>query len=284
MARRSKSTMTEGFIEAVALLPWWGGVVLAVVSYLFLHHLAGQPLATAGGPGQMGAVVKQSMWRGLATVGQYILPMLFLLGAGLSAWRRRARSKLRATATRSDGALALDGLSWREFEQLVGEGFRRQGYQVVETGGGGADGGVDLVLSKDGDRFLVQCKHWKAYRVGVSVVRELYGVMAARGAAGGYVVTSGQMTDEAARFAQGRNVRLISGGELVKLIAQAPRVPGVAAVLLGVDSQSARVGSVPSCPVCSRVMVRRTAKRGSQVGGQFWGCPGFPECRGTRPL
>ena len=47
---------------------------------------------------------------------------------------------------------------WREFEMLVGEAFRLQGYQVVETGGGGADGGVDLVLRKDRETFLVQCK------------------------------------------------------------------------------------------------------------------------------
>jgi restriction system protein len=45
--------------------------------------------------------------------------------------------------------------------------------------------------------FLVQCKQWKAFKVGVQVVRELYGLMAAHGAAGGFVVTSGRFTDEA---------------------------------------------------------------------------------------
>ena len=39
-------------------------------------------------------------------------------------------------------------MSWREFEMLVGEAFRVQGYSVVETGGS-ADGGVDVVLSLD---------------------------------------------------------------------------------------------------------------------------------------
>ncbi len=38
----------------------------------------------------------------------------------------------------------LNGMSWREFEMLVGEAFRLGGYTVSETGGGGADGGVDL--------------------------------------------------------------------------------------------------------------------------------------------
>lgn len=92
----------------------------------------------------------------------------------------------------------------QEFELLVGEGFRQQGYQVTESGGGGADGGVDLVLRKGGDKLLVQCKQWKAFMVGVTVVRELYGVMAADGAPWGFVVTSGRFTDEAKTFVKGR--------------------------------------------------------------------------------
>lgn len=74
---------------------------------------------------------------------------------------------------------------------LIGEFFRQQGYSVTETGGKGPDGGVDLELRKDGELHLVQCKQWQALKVSVKVVRELYGVMAAQGAAGGYVVTSG---------------------------------------------------------------------------------------------
>ena len=37
---------------------------------------------------------------------------------------------------------------------------------------------------------------------------------------------------------------------------------------------------VPDCPKCARPMVRRTARRGANVGGEFWGCPEFPRCRG----
>jgi restriction system protein len=58
-------------------------------------------------------------------------------------------------------------------------------------------------------KFYVQCKQWRAYKVGVEVVRELYGVMAAHGAAGGFVMTSGRFTDAANEFAQGRNMKLV---------------------------------------------------------------------------
>lgn len=40
----------------------------------------------------------------------------------------------------------------------------------------------------------------------------------------------------------------------------------------------------PSCPVptCGRPMTLRTARRGPNAGGQFWGCTDYPRCKGTR--
>jgi predicted RNA-binding Zn-ribbon protein involved in translation (DUF1610 family) len=40
--------------------------------------------------------------------------------------------------------------------------------------------------------------------------------------------------------------------------------------------------SSPLCPKCGNEMVLRTAKRGTNQGEQFWGCPNYPRCRGTR--
>lgn len=56
-------------------------------------------------------------------------------------------------------------------------------------------------VRKGSELHLVQCKQWKAFKVGLDVVRQLYGVMAARGAAGGFVVTSGTFTVPASRSA-----------------------------------------------------------------------------------
>jgi restriction system protein len=44
------------------------------------------------------------------------------------------------------------------------------------------------------------------------------------------------------------------------------------------------VESAPTCPACGKAMVLRTARQGKQSGSQFWGCSGYPECRGTRPV
>ena len=115
------------------------------------------------------------MFQSLAMVGQFAVPILCMAAAAVSVVKRQLRSSLVAGVVRSRAPDALDGMSWQDFELLVGEAFRLQGYEVSELGGEGPDGGVDLVLRKNREKFLVQCKQWKAFKVGVAVVRELYG-------------------------------------------------------------------------------------------------------------
>jgi len=285
MARKKKSSPAEDMMELVALLPWWAGVALALLAYVLLHRVATQVVIAPLVLGQVGTMMTQALWKTLAAFGQYLLPLICLFGAAVSAFGRNKRRKLVTAVASSKAADALDGMSWQEFELLVGEAFRLQGYQVTDIGGGGADGGVDLVLRKGGEKFLVQCKQWKAFTVGVTVVRELYGVMAANGAAGGFVVTSGRFTDEAKAFASGRNVKLIDGPRLFALIKQAKAERGSArAAAPSKVLAPIQVVTQPPCPVCAKLMVMRTAKRGSAVGNDFWGCRDFPACRGTRQV
>jgi restriction system protein len=213
--------------------------------------------------------------------------MLCLLGAAISALKRRQRGNLIADVAASAAVNALDGMTWREFEMLVGEAFRLQGYRVMETGGNGADGGVDLVLRKNNEKFFVQCKQWKAYKVGVEVVRELYGVMAAHGAAGGFVVTSGRFTNAATEFTQGRNMKLVDGPVLLKLIQHAKSARPTTAITGNVANANTAMrteSAAPSCPKCAKTMVRRSAKTGKHAGQAFWGCVAYPSCKGIRPI
>lgn len=41
---------------------------------------------------------------------------------------------------------------------------------------------------------------------------------------------------------------------------------------------------IPRCPLCGGLMVLRTAKSGKNAGKQFWGCSGYPECKGAVKL
>lgn len=40
----------------------------------------------------------------------------------------------------------------------------------------------------------------------------------------------------------------------------------------------------PECPTCGKPMRKRTARTGKHAGTPFWGCTGYPECRGTREV
>ena len=286
MARKRKTSPVEDMLDLVSLMPWWAGVAIAVVGYVVLHRMATPVLATIVQPGQIGNLITHTVISGLATAGQYIVPLVGLVGAAMSFFRRRQRTALVTDVAQAKSANVLDGMSWREFEILVGEAYRLQGYQVTETGGGGADGGIDLALTKGNEKFLVQCKQWKAFKVGVEVVRELYGVMAAKGATGGFVVTSGRFTEDAKAFADGRNVQLVDGPKLFAMIKQAkqsiatkssqPAVPLIAIV--------PRSEIAPACLQCGSSMLKRMVRKGSNAGSEFWGCSNFPTCRGVRQL
>lgn len=274
MARRKKSPQRPNpWIELALRLPWWLGVLLALISYIGLHLVARQPLPASLSPGHFGSYVLALLWWGLASIGQYLLPAIFLLGAAISAIRRRKAARLYEAALYAD---AIARMSWQDFELLVAEYFRRQGYAVTNNGGGGADGGVDVFLKKGAKRYLVQCKHWRVLRVGVQPVRELYGVMAAQGVDGGFVVTSGSFTVDACEFAQGL--------ELLGLIDGRALQRGIRAQAGMALAGHAGPAHPPACPQCGAAMLLRQARQGATAGRQFWGCSRYAQggCRGTR--
>lgn len=282
MAR--KKSMADDIIEITAKFPWWVGGTLALVSYFVLHNYANKGLQTTGQ--DLGQAMSGGMVYGVAAIGQYFLPMLFTFGAVASLVSNFKRKKLYGDVTTNKKALA--DISWQQFEVLIGEHFRREGYQVKETSPG-ADGGVDLVLRKDGEKYLVQCKRWKAFKVGVKPVRELLGVMASSGAAGGYVISSGQFTRDALKFAEENNVKLL-GSDVLKRILESKGDTSLQHRKAAIQTKPTGANEVSGakaetmCPKCGNPMVLRMAKKGNRAGQEFWGCSTFPVCRSTRPV
>lgn len=162
---------------------------------------------------QLSSNVAGQLGKTLAMFFQYLVPLAFIIGAGVSAEQTRGivrecsrkRTSVRVERDELERVRNAGGRgipSWR----LHGErnGWRRCGWRRRSE--------------KNCEKSLVQCKQWKAQRVGVTIIRELYGVMAASGAVGGFVVTSGTFTQEAKDFAAGRNIDLIDGTELREII------------------------------------------------------------------
>ncbi len=42
--------------------------------------------------------------------------------------------------------------------------------------------------------------------------------------------------------------------------------------------------NAPDCALCGKSMVLRTARKGKHAGAQFWGCSGYPACKGTQAV
>lgn len=254
-------------ITTMAAAPWPVGIAVGAAAFAAVRW--GLPLLLKGG---VFAGVLASVFTPLA----WLLLALCWLGAAMS-WLGSHRSRqLLDTRTDLDSIAAL---GWCQFELLVGEAFRRRDYTVEQTGLGGADGGIDLILRRNGRRTLVQCKQWRRQKVPVNVVREMYGLLAHHQADEVKIACSGGYTDDAARFAEGKPIQLISGDELLRMIrtvqaAVAPASPHVAWV-----ERIAPTATSDACPRCGGPMVER---RNRSNGQAFRGCSGFPACRGVR--
>jgi restriction system protein len=164
------------------------------------------------------------MLSGLYEASAYLLVVGAAAAGALWLWRH-TRPPERVNATTKPAAKApaanSDRAAWREFEALVGEAFRLQGYQILDSARGSAESGGELMLRRERETFLVQCKYWKTTKVGVDSVQALHRAMTARGASGGFVLTEGRFAREAIAFAPGCNVRLIDGAALPGLLDQA---------------------------------------------------------------
>jgi len=248
-------------------MPWWVSASLGLLAFSLLRW--GLPVWA----GQDNT--RQMLAKGITPLAPLAL-LLFGMFAVASFLFARKRHRLVDEQTSLE---MLRATSWKDFEYLVAEAYRRQGYHVEYSLGRGADGGVDLTLHKDARKALVQCKQWKVFSVGASVIREMFGLMTAERADEAIIVTSGNFTRDARDFAAGKPIRLIDGPQLLTLVQSVQTIPA------GAQGNIAPLSAdpvPPACPQCGKPMVQRLARRGSNAGSRFWGCSAYPACKGTR--
>jgi hypothetical protein len=152
----------------------------------------------------------------------------------------------------------LDG---EEFEWLVGEIFRRDGWTVSEHGRqDAADGNIDLELRRGSERRLVQCKRWTSQWVPVDEIRRFLGTLTRMKLepSDGIFVTLSRFNVYATREAEEAGLELIDNAELLRRVDNVRR-------------------SEP-CPICSQPMIL-----GRSLHGWWFRCQ-TPGCTGKRDL
>ena len=275
--RRRTENLGGAVLDIMSIGPWWVGPLLALAAFLFFWFAVPLMLGGAGTP-HNSQELPRHVFSNLSVVFAPWVGLIVFAGWVVVRGRKFLDRQL---LDRQDGLSSIRDLSWEEFERLVGEAYRRQEYDVVHTGSPAGDGGVDLVLRRDGRTILVQCKHWKAWKVGVKEVRELLGVVTSEGAQSGILVTSGSFTAEAVDFASRNAITLVAGPELARMI-HSVQTTGRTKDDGGIDLPASGTTVAPTCPDCGATMKRRTATHGKFAGQPFWGCSRFPACRGKR--
>lgn len=269
----SQSSKLDRFVDTFAAYPWWvslgfGGfmiVVLKLAAYsVAVGHPSFRPLAATMG----------SMWWAPA-----------LVFSGLAILSKLLEKRHAAALKRLASLEKLRAVPWRQFESLVGAYYRSEGYSVFENGVAGPDGGIDLVLVKNGQRTLVQCKKYQDRNVTVKHVRELLGVMHDEGAAKGILVTTTEFTADAMALGLRHAIlELVPGPRLAQLVQERFGDNLEAPPEEAPTSKEAPADTAPHCPRCNEVMVQKKARRGVHQGKQFWGCPRWPGCKGNRSI
>jgi len=119
----------------------------------------------------------------------------------------------------------LAAMDWVDFENLIREIFEKEfsknGGEVKITQAS-RDGGVDAIAFDPdpirGGKIIIQAKRYTNV-VGVSAVRDLFGTVHNEGANKGILVTTSTYGPDAYEFIKGKPLTLISGSELLFLLA-----------------------------------------------------------------
>jgi HJR/Mrr/RecB family endonuclease len=180
----------------------------------------------------------------------------------------------RSSPTTSEIIEQLHAIDWFQFEKLIQALYRKHGYQVTERGGANPDGGIDLIIEKNGEQTAIQCKHWKAWKVNVKGIREFLGALTHAGIQKGLFVTLRGYTDDARILARQHNIEIIDQAALARLLEESD-------ARYDPDLLTALDETRKHCPKCKALMVLRTNQKGYNAGNQFWGCSQYPRCRAT---
>ena len=252
-------------------------MVCAVGSYVGLHQLT-KIYSEVEGAARLG--LQAAYWGQFVVPGVFLLAALFL-GRGDVDKRQTSRTvrhvrRVPSEKSQHSSPLKVDPfrtMSQDEFHRLISEFFRRNGFKVEPVPSALGDG-VDLMLSKNSKNFVAQYRHWREHRVGVPMVREQYTVMQAAKANGVYVITTGEFSYKAIQFAEDKNISLIDGLKLRRLVKR--NITGIQVETEG--------DQAPFCPLCAAEMLIRTGTDSEGNDKRFWSCSNYPKCSGTAKI
>lgn len=171
----------------------------------------------------------------------------------------------------------IRSMSPYDFEKYIAQLFEHFGYSAATTPYK-RDGGIDIVLYKNGVQSYVQCKKYIKQIVKVSEVRDFYGAVVDHLHGGdAFFVTTNIFSSDARRFVKystnGNKIRLIDNTGLLTII-RALEDKGVVIPIPDVSDISQKIKPCPRCRG-GHLVIRHSKNNHSP----FYGCSNYPECR-----
>ena len=181
------------------IVPWWfflffSGVVFVSCNYLFSESS------------------NISFWQN--TPSTFLASPFLLLGIILFS-KEKYHSQL---SERESNLKAIRKMPWCDFEILVSEAFRRDGFYVEAKENSDSNSQVDLTLWKNNQTIIVQCKRWDMNKIDAQAIKQLYNCIHKENADACLFITSGKYTQAAKSFAKDKPIALANGKALLELV------------------------------------------------------------------
>ena len=113
----------------------------------------------------------------------------------------------------------VDTMSGEAFERHVAALLQQNGFSNVQVTKASGDYGVDILASKDGERYAIQCKRY-AKNVGVKPIQEVYAGAPMYGATKCAVITNMYFSDNGRTLANKLGVQLWDRGFLATMMTK----------------------------------------------------------------
>ena len=174
----------------------------------------------------------------------------------------------------NSGIDIADKMSGEEFEKFLLVHFQKLGYNGITTPQTN-DYGADLVLTRDGEKIVVQAKRWNSY-VGIEAVQQVIGAKSYYRANNCIVATNSYFTPNAINLAKSSSVKLWDRSKLLEIMNDTEEIEIAKEII---NKTKLNINKKIICPICGNEMVIRKGKYNN-----FYGCYGYPKCRFTRKI
>lgn len=135
----------------------------------------------------------------------------FLVIGCIAAWRQSRQPSPAVLQALNDELVACN---WNTFSQRLQTALTADGYDVAR----GQEEPVDFELRRQGERILVHARRWKSASMGIETIKTLTDVRHSLQATGAVVITLGDLSEAAARYARDNRLSVWRINELGRLM------------------------------------------------------------------